>query len=527
MKQKFANSQDASSILISLFLVCSLTACGGSSDSTTSNDTSDQGTNVVNSLPTVEAGTEQSVTEGTMVNLTGSATDADGAIASYQWLQTSGTSVVINGDTSANASFTSPAVSADETLTFQLTVTDNDGASANDSVKITVNNVTAGNTAPIANAGTDQAVFVGSTVMLSGMQSSDADGDDINYSWSLSTIPSGSVATLSNDTAVDASFVADVSGSYVVYLTVDDGMLDSEIDSVEITVSEVVTGSTAGILCDYNYSEYNDSPSVSYVSAAQWSCSEDERTLSANGIPDHEVGTFPNSHNPNAITEQTVSANYALSPTETTTATTLGGPSGATGYVLNGVKIDANTAGSCDDSGSSCSLIDNSGGWHIEALGQTSFNFGTDDNNAHVQPGGSYHYHGMPEGFVTKQGGNSTTMTIIGWAADGFPIYARYGYSVASDAASSLKAMTGSYQLVSDVSASRPSTDVYPLGTFAEDWQYVEGSGDLDECNGRVGVTPEFPQGIYHYYATDSYPYFQRCVKGEVTVSGGMPPPPN
>ena len=42
------------------------------------------------------------------------------------------------------------------------------------------------------------------------------------------------------------------------------------------------------------------------------------------------------------------------------------------------------------------------------------------------------------------------------------------------------------------------------------------GSGDLDECNGRVGVTPEFPDGIYHYYATDTYPFFQRCVKGEV-----------
>jgi hypothetical protein len=40
--------------------------------------------------------------------------------------------------------------------------------------------------------------------------------------------------------------------------------------------------------------------------------------------------------------------------------------------------------------------------------------------------------------------------------------------------------------------------------------------GDLDECNGRIGATPEFPQGIYHYYATDSYPYLQRCVKGKV-----------
>jgi len=372
------------------------------------------------------------------------------------------------------------------------------------------------NTAPVAHAGSDQAVFVKSTVLLSGEQSSDPDGDNISYSWRLSTIPNGSLALLSSETDVAPSFVADVIGIYVVHLTVDDGQVNSETDGVEVVVTEITVGSTDGVLCDYNYNEYNDSIYVLDDSEAQWSCDGGERSLSANGIPDHEVGEFPNSNNPNTITQQTVSANYTLSPTETTTATTLGGPSGDTGYVLNGVKIDANTAGSCDGTGNSCSLIGNTGNWHIEALSQTSFNFGTDDNNAHVQPGGAYHYHGMPEGFVTKQGGNSKTMTIIGWAADGFPIYARYGYSIASDATSSLKSMTGSYQLISDVSDSRPSTDIYPLGTFGEDWEYIEDSGDLDECNGRIGVTPEFPEGIYHYFATDSYPYFQRCVRGVV-----------
>ena len=57
----------------------------------------------------------------------------------------------------------------------------------------------------------------------------------------------------------------------------------------------------------------------------------------------------------------------------------------------------------------------------------------------------------MPEGFITKQGGGSTKMTLIGWAADGFPIYARYGYSTANNASSALKSMKGSYQLVSTV----------------------------------------------------------------------------
>jgi YHYH protein len=121
----------------------------------------------------------------------------------------------------------------------------------------------------------------------------------------------------------------------------------------------------------------------------------------------------------------------------------------------------------------------------------------------------------MPEGFITLRGGGSTKMTLVGWVADGFPIYARYGYSTASDASSALKVVKGSYQLTTTVSATRPSTTLIPLGSFAQDWVYGAGAGDLDECNGRTGVTPEFPNGIYHYYATDSYPYLQRCIKGK------------
>lgn len=282
--------------------------------------------------------------------------------------------------------------------------------------------------------------------------------------------------------------------------------------------------STAGVLCDYMDTTFNASASVNAESTSSWTCTDTTRELVANGLPDHDVGEFPNPGNPNTIAAHEVSASYTLAPTASTVATTLGGPRGATGYVLNGVKIDAGTGGSCDDSGTNCDLGDNTGNWNIEALSQSSFNFGVDDNNAHVQPDGQYHYHGMPEGFVTLRGGNSTTMTLIGWAADGFPIYARYGYTVADDASSVLKEITGSYGFVDTISENRPSTDIYPLGTFNQDWEYKEGQGDLDECNGRYGVTPEFPGGIYHYYATDTYPFLQRCVKGEVNAAGGMPP---
>jgi hypothetical protein len=381
------------------------------------------------------------------------------------------------------------------------------------------------NDQPIANAGIDQTVNLASTVMLSAVLSSDDDSSDtLSYSWSLTTLPNDSVALLSSGTNVATTFIADVIGSYTIALTVNDGLIDSLEDTIVVVVSEAIAGSTAGILCNYNKDEFNDSQYVSYNSVVQWNCDNGQRALTSNGTPDHEVGEFPNAHNPNTITAQNVAVSYTLSPAETTSPTTLGGPAGATGYVLNGVKIDAGTAGSCDNSGNSCSLIDKSGGWSIEALGQTDFNFGTDNNNAHVQPGGAYHYHGMPEGFITQQGGDNTKMTIIGWAADGFPIYARYGYTTANGTTSTIKAMTGSYQLLTTISDTRPSADTYPLGTFSQDWEYVAGSGDLDECNGRVGATPEFPAGIYHYFATDTYPYFQRCVKGEVTDSGGKPP---
>jgi hypothetical protein len=381
-----------------------------------------------------------------------------------------------------------------------------------------VNNdaINTSNTAPTADAGTDQAVLLDVTVTLSGAQSNDADNDTLTYLWSIIVFPTGSAVELSDVTSLNPTFVADTIGTYTFQLIVDDGMTNSNADTLEVNVLAQVTGSTDGILCDYEYSEFNDSASVQLLSRSQWGCVNGNRELSANGVPDHPVGTFPNAGNPNTISALTVSAEYSLVPVQTTTVTTLGGPRGSTGYVLNGVKIDAGTAGSCDNSGANCSLIDHSGSWSIEALGQTNFDFGTDDNNAHVQPTGDYHYHGMPESFVTSQGGNSSSITIIGWAADGFPIYARYGYSEANNSASSIVAMTGSYQLVTTVSTSRPDISVYAMGTFAQDWEYVANSGDLDECNGRYGVTPEFPDGIYHYYATDTYPYFQRCVKGEV-----------
>ena len=86
---------------------------------------------------------------------------------------------------------------------------------------------------------------------------------------------------------------------------------------------------------------------------------------------------------------------------------------------------------------------------------------------------------------------------IVGWAYDGSPIYGPYGYD--RPTGGTVRRLTPGYTL--SAKANRPSTSVYPLGFFTNDWDYT-GNGDLDEYNGRFCKTPEFPDGIYAYFCT-------------------------
>jgi len=133
---------------------------------------------------------------------------------------------------------------------------------------------------------------------------------------------------------------------------------------------------------------------------------------------------------------------------------------------------------------------------------------------------------GGTEAFITKLGKGTAAMTLVGWASDGFPMYARYGYATANNASSGVKVLSSSWRKKSTPDSGRPSTAIFPMGTFLQDYEYAVGSGDLDECNGRTGVTPEFPGGIYHYVVTDTWPFVHRCVKGTATGGAGMGPPP-
>jgi hypothetical protein len=291
-------------------------------------------------------------------------------------------------------------------------------------------------------------------------------------------------------------------------------------DTPFATSTTTTTGSTAGVLCPFTGSFTGTYGSAGTLTANwSWACSSTMRTLSGNGLPNHAVGSFPNAGNPNTISAQSISASMTLTPVKGTTNRAIGGPGGANVYSLSSVKFDPGTAGTCPSnmtSAASCNLAMGSDVWRVEALGQSTFNFGVDGNNAHVQPTGEYHYHGMPEGLLSNAGATTANpkMVLVGWASDGFPVYARYCYSVANDASSAIKVCTGSFAKDTVADAGRPATTLVPIGAFLSDWSYVAGSGDLDDCNGRTGVTPEFPGGIYYYMATDSYPYFSRCVKG-------------
>jgi hypothetical protein len=118
-------------------------------------------------------------------------------------------------------------------------------------------------------------------------------------------------------------------------------------------------------------------------------------------------------------------------------------------------------------------------------------------------------------------------MLLIGYAADGYPIYAEYGHTKADDATSPLKELLPSYHLKQ---GNCPTGENGPGekydGTFVQDYEFTESSGDLDKCNGREGVTPEFPVGTYYYVITDTFPFVPRFFHGMPDASFEKQVPP-
>ena len=141
-----------------------------------------------------------------------------------------------------------------------------------------------------------------------------------------------------------------------------------------------------------------------------------------------------------------------------------------------------------------------------------------DINGGHVNTLGRYHYHLAPLSYIVndlKIDGTSHS-PILGYAADGFPIYYKYLNSSPMDANSSITTFESSYSLKTGTRSGDGITapnGAYD-GNYYEDYEYVLSMSELDECGGRFGVTPDYPQGTYYYVLTDNWPYIPRCLNG-------------
>jgi len=221
-------------------------------------------------------------------------------------------------------------------------------------------------------------------------------------------------------------------------------------------------------------------------------------TLSSNSIPNHDFNDGARQF-PNDVGEvnESFTITATPSPAGTPTALTIDRDNA---IMLNGVKVDV-LAAACfgvGDERTGCNNINQP--WRFDPMhGPNGFN--VDSNNAHAQPDGAYHYHGPPPIY---NGDNATASGVIGFAADGYPIYGPY-----FSANGVTRTATSSYVLKS---GNRPSGTGNPGGaydgTYRDDYEYVAGQGDLDECNGMT------INGQYGYYVTDEFPYIIGCFTG-------------
>tara|TARA_B100000035_G_scaffold315003_1_gene333426 strand:+ start:7241 stop:27043 length:19803 start_codon:yes stop_codon:yes gene_type:complete len=168
--------------------------------------------------------------------------------------------------------------------------------------------------------------------------------------------------------------------------------------------------------------------------------------------------------------------------------------------------------------------------WNYNLQETTPFDsaMGTVFEGYNIQYGGEYAHLSNPQrlryilgdnlfkdslGRILEQESQLEHSPIIGWAFDGNPIYGPYGYQDPTNQSSNIQRMRSSYSLKTQlvfnditnpypVRSDGPLLNEEPAGKFVEDYEYVFGSGDLDQYNGRFCKTPEYPQGRYCYFVT-------------------------
>ena len=221
-----------------------------------------------------------------------------------------------------------------------------------------------------------------------------------------------------------------------------------------------------------------------------------KRVMRTNSLPQWPAKDFPEGNNSDVI-EQDRTYQFPLNPVYVGNAT----HERSTGVSVQGIKFDAGTA--------QRAKCENDIEYRVEAV-QGLIPFGIDAHNAHVQNDGTYHYHNIPISEI-----EGSELQHVGFALDGFLIY----YSPKNEYPSSYQLKTQDREGV-NCTYSEPdfpeiTFEKTPDGTFQEDYDFVEGSGLLDKCNGVV------IGGEYAYFVTDEYPHVPRCLNGQYESEGG------
>ena len=261
--------------------------------------------------------------------------------------------------------------------------------------------------------------------------------------------------------------------------------------------------------------------------------------VTATGIPAYITGPFQG--NPTIATAQNKIFKFSLNPTQNTgtLSTTTGGNIGVfkNGVALfdyrDGVAWSSTTNALCGGPGNPACT----GGpgttqaWNRDAIPAEMGGF--DCAKAHPA-NGNYHHHQNPSAFNLDINVLSTICTtypsdglyvidpsvhspLLGFAYDSFPIYGAYAY-LNTNGTGAITRMKSSYQLrTMTIRTNGPAVSTtYPLGYFREDYEFISHPTDpsyLDVHNGRFCITPEYPNGIYCYFATvdaihnSAYPY--------------------
>jgi hypothetical protein len=335
-------------------------------------------------------------------------------------------------------------------------------------------------------------------------------------------------------------------------------------------------------------SKNNYRPQQNFVLYANASLNQaaDQLTVSTTNFPDGVnvlTGSFPNTNNPIPIAQQDIKFKYPYragtnQSGEHQSIRFSGETIGITlpGILINGISNGVTVRGSNDTI------------WHYDVNqmlinGQDQYGGQTIDGGKYVYTNGNFisanawgSISGFSSGYVDPATGHSK---LIGFSADGYPIYGPFGYLNPNTAASGSVRMTSSYTYGDITSSNRPqpktitvtsnvtssnyitvnssfginpgmratiggnsvwvidnslkTTEGLPEyigpinqiklssnvtvstgqvisfaflpGAFIEDYVYEPNSGSLDQYNGRYCVTPEFPEGTYAYFITDSF----------------------